>query len=100
MDYKADEKINAVRAVARRDKARRAEAAKTKRVQLLPFCRFLEQKQLLGEASFIDDIADTMLATLPINASPADVQEIAAAIGIMSQVGEVVVMSVAIMPDH
>jgi hypothetical protein len=66
----------------------------------LPFRRFLEQKQLLGEATFIDDIADTMLATLPINASPGDVQEIARAIGIMSQVGEVVVTAVAITPDN
>jgi hypothetical protein len=79
---------------------RRAEATKTKRVQLLPFRRFLKQKQLLGEASFIDDIQDTMLATLPINASLTDIEDVARAIGIMTQVGEVVVMSVAIMPDH
>ena len=100
MDHIADQKLNAVRAVARKDKARRAEAAKTKRVQLLPFRRFLKQRISLGEATVIDDIADTMLAELPQNASPADIDDVAQAISIMTQVGSVVVTAVAVTSDN
>jgi hypothetical protein len=98
LNHNQEHKINLVRKTHNIDKIRREKINLQKKGNFLRFSAFLKQKHL-GEVTVIDDVADTMLATLPINATQADIDDVIRAISIMTQVGSVVVTAVAVTPD-
>jgi HAMP domain-containing protein len=72
-----------------------------KRPHQMSFRAWLRRKSALGESAIVrDDIQSSMLATLPINATVDDVNDVASAIGIMNQSGAVVVTAIAVANDN
>jgi hypothetical protein len=91
--------ISKIQNVRARDKEVQKQYALNKRdgERLMPFRQF---RKRLAEAQIVSDIEDSMLATLSINATKSDVDDVARGISILTQVGAVIVTAIAITPEN
>ncbi len=94
------ETIQKIQKVRAHDREVRRQYELQQRPKLIPFRKYRLQKRLGETTSMSGDIQDSILATLPVNAGPADVDYVAQAIRNMNQVGPVVVVAVLVAADN
>ncbi len=88
--------IGKIKKAYQQDKRVRQEAQQKNQFGLMPFRQFIGKKYKLQEAVVADDIQDSMMATLPLNAPQSDLDYVANVIRNMSKAGGVVVTAILV----